>query len=162
MFQLESLATRLNAGCFVIDGAEDINNLQDAIAGASINRIATFWQGLNNRQQNNFYFVVTKVCDMETAKNIGSYTWMRDAFKAQYYDLVETNQALKDTVENQGLTIGRQEIELAQNAKEMSALNQELSQQDIEIIRMQREIEALKAQLANVEAFKQSLRNFLA
>lgn len=162
MLQLESLATRLNAGCFSIDGADDLCNLQDAVAGVSTRRVATFWQGLNSRQQNNFYFVVTKVCDMDTAKNIGSYTWMRDTFKAQYSTLIEENKSLLATVEEIDLQNGRQQIELDQNAKEIAALNYELSQQDIEIIRMKREIEALKAQLADVDAFKQSLRTFLA
>ena len=84
---LVQLAERLNANCFQISGIEDNNALADAIMGVASSELAEWHATLGEQQKRNFFFVLSRVGDLETFTSLSKKLIVRPILEKELVEM---------------------------------------------------------------------------
>ena len=165
MITLIQLASRLDASYFMIDGQEDKNGLQDVFGCNTSAKLAQFFDGLNNRQKQNFCFVVNQVMSPDSAWEILQATYFAAKIEAVVSSKVSS---LTNTVDGLRLRVDRLVSEVQDAELELSAAVASLESASCRVDELEAELacsndrrDQLQTEVDTMSEFKRSLKQFL-
>ena len=124
---LPEFASRLDQNFFQISGQDDTNLLADTVFGRATEELRTWYPTLNERQRRNFFFVISRVGDLDNFLSLSKLLMIRPVLDRELDQMQTAAFAEAERLQRELIDAQRELVNLKAVNAALAASNDDLT-----------------------------------